>query len=182
MILVERRGFATGSGRDPIPFYDAMGSSYATDSMFIGWGGAAMSQIGPWLRPYTQIPDASKTVMIKETKGFYSAYWRNYVWVNSTERRYAMGNHRRVREHMVGFVDAHAAPVLYEVRSDVTAIDWPNAQVVHSGDFEVRGSRLEWYNIDRITFGDFAHLIYSGPGWKEHCFPAPFVFDPALLW
>ena len=168
--------------RDPISFYDAMGSSYATDSMFIGWGGAPMSQIGPWLRPYTQIPDTGKTVMIKETKGFYSAYWRNYIWVESTENRYSMGNHGRVREHMVGFVDGHAGPVLYEVRSDVTAIDWPNAHVVHSGNFELRGSWLEWYNIDRATFSDFAHLIYSGPNWKEHCFPAPFVFDPALLW
>ena len=168
--------------KDPISFYDAMGSSYATDSMFVGFPGGDFWQIGPWLRPYTQIPDTGKTVMIKETKGFYAAYWRNYIWVEDTEKRYSMGNHRRVRKHMVGFVDGHATPVLYEVRTDVKAIDWPNAHVVHSGNFEIRGSRLEWYNIDQVTFGDFAHLIYSGPGWKEHCFPAPFVFDPALQW
>ncbi len=166
--------------KDPIPFYDAMGSSYATDSMFIGRDEEPMHQIGPWLRPYSQIPDTGKTVMIKETKGFYGAYWRNLVW--PTERRFSMGNHGRLREHNVAFVDGHAAPVLYEVRSDVYNIDWPNAHVEHSGNFLIRGSRLEWYNIDRVTFNDFKHLIYSGPGWKEHCFPAPFVFDPALLW
>ncbi len=177
--------------RDAIPFYDAMGSSYATDSMFIGWEGTPMSQIGPWLRPYTQIPDTGKTVMIKETKGFYGAYWRNLYW--PTETRYSMGNHRRVREHNVAFVDGHAAPVLYEVRSDVSGnswgstVDWNNARVIHTGNFLIRGSRLEWVNLERGTdedpaFQDFWHLMYSGPGWKEHCFPAPLVFDPALVW
>lgn len=180
--------------KDPISFYDAMGSSYATDSMFIGRGGGQpMHQIGPWLRPYTQIPDTSKTVMIKETKGFYGAYWRNFL-IQNTEGRYSMGNHRRLREHNAAFVDGHAAPVLYEVRSDVYNIDWPNAQVVHSGNFAIRGSRLEWVNIPWTTndpenvcnhqagFSDFMHLMYSGPGWKEHCFPAPFVCDPELQW
>ncbi len=177
--------------KDLISFYDAMGSSYATDSMFVGYPGAEFWQIGPWLRPYSQIPDTNKTVMIKETKGFYGAYWRNLLW--DTERRYSMGNHRRVREHMVAFVDGHAAPVLYAVRSDVSgnsfgaAVDWNNAQVVHSGNFLIRGSRLDWVNLERGTqeypaFAHFWHLMYSGPGWKEHCFPAPNVFDPALQW
>ncbi|MCZ6653106.1 MAG: prepilin-type N-terminal cleavage/methylation domain-containing protein [Planctomycetota bacterium] len=177
--------------RDPISFYDAMGSSYATDSMFIGFPGGDFWQIGPWLRPYTQIPDTGKTVMIKETKGFYGAYWRNLRW--PTERRFSMGNHGRLREHNVAFVDGHAAPVLYAVRSDVTggswptAVDWPNAHVIHSGNFLIRGSRLDWVNLEvgtpeRPAFSDFWHLMYSGPNWKEHCFPAPFVFDPALQW
>ena len=177
--------------KDPISFYDAMGSSYATDSMFIGFPGGDFWQIGPWLRPYSQIPDTGKTVMIKETKGFYGAYWRNLVW--PTERRFSMGNHGRLREHNVAFVDGHADPVLYEVKSDVTgsswptAVDWPNAHVIHSGNFLIRGSRLDWVNLEvgtqeRPAFSDFWHLMYSGPNWKEHCFPAPFVFDPALQW
>ena len=171
-----------------------MGSSYATDSMFVGYPGAEFWQIGPWLRPYSQIPDTNKTVMIKETKGFYGAYWRNFA-IQNTERRYSMGNHGRMREHNVAFVDGHSTPVLYEVRSDVYGIDWPNARVVHTGNFSIRGSRLEWVNMplgnlsgpgapdyEEPGIGDFMHLMYSGPGWKEHCFPAPFVFDPGLQW
>ncbi len=176
--------------KDLIPFYDAMGSSYATDSMFVGYPGGDFWQIGPWLRPYSQIPDTNKTVMIKETKGFYGGYWRNFA-IQNTERRYSMGNHRRMREHNVAFVDGHSAPVLYEVRSDVYGVDWDNAQVTHSGNFSIRGSRLEWVNMPEGTLNealnepgivDFMHLMYSGPGWKEHCFPAPFVFDPGLQW
>ncbi len=173
--------------REPFSYYDAIGSSYATDSMFVGYPGAEMWQIGPWLRPYSQIPEAQRTVMIKETKGFYSAYWRNFVW--DTKTRYTMGNHRRLREHQVAFVDGHADSVLYEVRTDVTDIDCDNAQVVHSGNFVIRGSRLEWVNFHcQGTFPldpgflDLMHLMYSGPGWKEHCFPAPLFFDPSLQW
>ena len=98
-----------------------------------------------------------------------------------------MGNHRRLREHNVAFVDGHARPVLYEVRSDVTNLDWDLARVIHSGNFQIRGSRLEWYNYRRGTPDDEAfdalkHLIYSGPGWKEHCLPAPIFLDPELRW
>lgn len=174
--------------RDPMTFYDAMGSSYATDSMFVGYqdSNLPMWQLGPWLRPYTQIPDPGRTVMIKETKGFYSAYWNNFRI--ETLYRYAMGNHGRLREHNVAFVDGRAEPVLYEVRTDVEgnsfgeAIDYAQAQVVHSGNWHVRGSRLEWWTIDPTTFDLLFHLIYSGPGWKEHCFPAPLFEDPDLRW
>lgn len=173
--------------REDISFYDAMGSSYATDSMFVGRPGDPMWQVGPWLRPYSQIPRAQQTIMIKETKGFYSAYWRNFVHVGATEDRYSMGNHRTLREHNVAFVDGHATAVHYEVRSDVTNLDWDLARVIHSGNFQIRGSRLEWYNYRRGTPDDEAfdalkHLIYSGPGWKEHCLPAPIFLDPELRW
>ncbi len=172
--------------REPISYYDAMGSSYATDSMWVGYPGAEMWHIGPWLRPYSQIPESQRTIMLKETKGFYSAYWRNIVW--NTESRYTMGNHRRLREHQVAFVDGHAGSVLYEVRTDVRDVNFANAEVIHSGEFEIRGSRLEWYELyfpetpGQITFGELMHLIYSGPGWKEHCLPAPIFFDETLQW
>lgn len=174
--------------RDTFSYYDAIGSSYATDSMFVGIPGSLMWHIGPWLRPYSQIPDPQRTIILKETKGFYSAYWRNLVW--NTETRYTMGNHRRLREHQVAFVDGHAGSVLYEVRSDVQDVDTQNATVIHSGIFEIRGSRLEWYELTdpdpggpgTASFGTLQHLIFSGPGWKEHCLPAPIVFDESLQW
>jgi prepilin-type processing-associated H-X9-DG protein len=161
--------------------------------MLVGTPGAPLNSIGPWLRPYTTIPNPSRTTILKETKGFYSSYWNNIVWTDDSIERYAWGSHGKVREHNVAFVDGHARPVVYEVRTDYAGVDSAGL-VIHSGAFAVRGARLEQVEVNgfRIsssgnvsavwTIQDLWHLIFNGPGWQEHCFPAPVYNDPNLVW
>lgn len=171
--------------RDTESFYDSMGNSYATDSMLVGWPGAPFYSIGPWLRPYTQIPVPNRVTMLKETKGFYASYWNNYIW--PTKSRYAWGNHGKIRTHNVAFVDGHAAAVKYEVRTDAVA---SGNDVQHTGTFELRGGRLELVDVPgpdddgrpAFNFNEIAHLLFNGPGWQEHCFPAPPFYDTDLVW
>ena len=118
--------------------------------------------------------------MIKETKGFYNAYWRNIIW--KTPNRYTMGNHRTKQEHNVAFVDGHARSVVYRVRTDVSKLGNGDQFVVHSGNWVIRGARLEQVNLDPPTYGSFYHLMFSGPGWTEHCFPAPVYKFDDLKW
>ncbi len=173
-----------------IPFYDAMGNSYATDSMLVGTPGAPLNSIGPWLRSYTTIPNPGRTTILKETKGFYSSYWNNVVWTDDSLERYAWGNHGTNRQHNVAFVDGHASPVLYEVRTDYTGVN-PMGEVQHSGQFVLRGATLDediqvnGFRADSGQQWDIQslwHLIFSGPDWQEHCFPAPVFNDPTMTW
>ena len=82
------------------------------------------------------------------------------------------------RKHLTCFADQHAEPILFEVRTNVK---WFNANgELTYGDWKLRGSRLEAWDVPPPhSLNDLAHLVYSGPGWRDHCFPAP-AYDTDL--
>ncbi len=172
--------------QDEMSFYEAMGNSYATDSIILGLpsDGSPLSSIGPWLRPYTQIPYPGKTTMLKETHGFYASGWNGLLIGDPNE--YAMGNHGVLRQHNVAFADAHAKPVLFEIRTDY---DYQGGAIVHTGVFRLVGGGPEPTTLNGVdpnsgspwTLAELYHLLFSGPGWTDHCFPAPSV-APGITW
>ncbi|MCH8852055.1 MAG: prepilin-type N-terminal cleavage/methylation domain-containing protein [Planctomycetes bacterium] len=171
--------------KDDISFYEAMGNSYATDSLILGNPGLLLTTIGPWLRPYTQIPNVSKVPMLKETHGFYASGWNGWYQPQNDPETYAMGNHGILRQHNVGFSDGHAQPIKYEVRTDAIG---GGGGVVHTGIFDIRGGRLEPVQVngysqngDPYTLQQLGHLMWNGPGWADHCFPAP-AYQPGPVW
>jgi len=176
---------------EPDSFYNTMGNSYATDSILLGQAspGASLRAIGPWLRPYEQIPNPSRTNLLKETKGFYGSGW-NAIGVSgipSNPNEFTIGNHGVLREHNVGFSDGHASPVLFEVRTDAVGVN-SSQQVIHSGTFVLRGGRLEQVDVPPgagqppFSLERLKHILYSGDGWTDHCFPAPAVNTGLSMW
>ena len=170
-----------------IPFYHAMGNSYATDSVILGipQDGSPLSSIGPWLRPYTQIPFPTKTTMLKETKGFYASGW-NGLGQAGDPLEFAMGNHRILRQHNTAFVDGHATPILYDIRTDYNLV---GGVIAHTGNFRRAGGGPEPVEMNGHdpntgnpwTINALSHLLFAGPGWIEYCFPAPSV-SPGITW
>ena len=122
--------------------------------------------------------------MLKETKGFYASGWNGVLIGDPLE--YAMGNHRILRQHNVAFVDGHATPILYDIRTDYNI---SGGRIIHTGDFRRVGGGPEPVQMNGIdpndgtpwTMGELYHLLYAGPGWIEHCFPAPSV-SPGITW
>ncbi|MCH8968715.1 MAG: prepilin-type N-terminal cleavage/methylation domain-containing protein [Planctomycetes bacterium] len=189
---------ATGNGiymgmyiwhKEDTSFYEAMGNSYATDSIILGNPGNLVTTMGPWLRPYSQIPNVSKVTMLKETHGFYASGWNGWYQPQNDPETYAMGNHGIMRQHNVGFADGHAKPVKYEVRTDAVR---SGDEVMHTGNFRIRGGRLEPVQVNGYyvqnngeaqlyTLGFIGHLMWNGPGWADHCFPAP-AYQPGPVW
>jgi len=101
-----------------------------------------------------------------------------------------MGNHGILRQHNVGFTDGHAAPVLYEVRTDYEYQATPlGGEIVHSGNYRVVGGGPEPVRVNGLdpatnapwVLGDIDHLLFAGPGWTDYCFPAPSVL-PGVVW
>ena len=91
-----------------------------------------------------------------------------------------MGNHGVMRKHNTAFVDGHAAAILYEVRTDVNGA--PGNVVNHTGEFEIRGGTVENVTVNApggATLSSLWHLIYEGPDFQNHCFPAPAVQNGA---
>lgn len=168
-------------------FYEAMGNSYATDSLILGNPGFLLTTIGPWLRPYTQIPNVSKVSVLKETHGFYASGWNGWYQPQNDPETYTMGNHGILRQHNVGFADGHAKPVKYEVRTDAIG----GNSVTHTGNFDIRGGRLEPVQVNgyymqggvsyQYTLSMLGHLMWNGPAWADHCFPAP-AYQPGPIW
>lgn len=179
-------GLSIWHGEDT-SFYEAMGNSYATDSVILGIpnNGSPLSSIGPWLRPYTQIPKPMNTTMLKETKGFYASGW-NGLGTYGDPLEYAMGNHRILRQHNTAFVDGHATPILYDIITDYSR---QNNRIVHTGNFRRTGGGPEPVEMNGLnpdsgypwTINDLSHLLFAGPGWIEYCFPAPSV-SPGIHW
>ena len=158
--------------------YDTMGSSYATDGVIYGCfgggcpGGNYVIAIGSWLRPYSQVPRTSRVTLLVETTGFYASGWGG-----GSSGEYTMGNHGTLRQHNTAFVDGHSSAVLYEVRTDVTG-GTSDGQVTHSGNFRLVGVIVEPVQVnspDGMGMQNLWHLIYNGPGYQNHCFPAPAV-------
>jgi prepilin-type N-terminal cleavage/methylation domain-containing protein/prepilin-type processing-associated H-X9-DG protein len=172
----------------PISFYDAVGSSYGTDSLVLpDFHLSTLSDLGPWLRPFSQIPHASRTKLLTETKGCHADLWnphpQNFYFQAGdmgNQELYTMGNHGKVRRHNVGFCDGHASPILYEVRDDVVV---EPDQYVHTDEVDLRGGKVDKVQPNGthpdgtlFTIGGEYSIgvgVKRGPGWQNHCFPAP---------
>jgi prepilin-type N-terminal cleavage/methylation domain-containing protein len=172
------RGVYLGFGthyNERVSYFDNIGSSYAADSLiFTGGPDPGVTGIGAFLRPYPQFGDPSRLTVFKETNGFYAGGWNGLFDLPSREE-FALGNHGVMRQHVTGFGDGHAEPILYDVLTDVTI---QLNQVFHSGVFSQRGSTVEFHPINPpglFEFNDIGHFLYTGPGWKDHAFPAPWV-------
>lgn len=152
--------------------YDAMGNSYATDPMLFG---PDMMTMGTWMRPYSQIPNASMNVLLKETTGLHSAWWNSPYFENQCSENsthpFSWGNHGALREHNVGFVDGHARTIRYEVVDDMLVS--AGGQYISSGDRQMRGGRVDPVDTPGVPDGSLRYLILRGDDWQEHCFPAP---------
>ena len=161
--------------------YDNLGNSYGNDSVIYGvFGGddTLVVSIGSYLRPYSQVPRTSRVTLLLETNGFYGSGWNGPLIGSPGE--FTMGNHGVMRKHNTAFVDGHAASILYEVRTDVNGIS--GGQVNHTGEFELRGGSVENVTVNApggIGLGSLWHLIYEGPDFQNHCFPAPAVQNGA---
>ncbi len=162
------------------PFYDSFGSSYAIDTVVLGIpNGDELQSIGPWFRPYSQMPRSSEVTVLKETRGFYGSGWNALQGGGggrTGDSTWTMGNHGELRTHLTAFADGHASAVKYEVRTDANGVT--AGRVVHNGNFFLAGGELKQVDVppgdtDDTTFSSLSHLIYAGPGWQDHCFPAP---------
>ncbi len=178
--------------------YDAYGTSYGTNSLLIGRPGGAetLASIGPWMRPASQIPRPSRVLTISEARDRTNAAWNNWIDpLNSQDFNY--GNHGgQPRTHNYAFADGHVSEVEFTVRTDVRLI---NGQMsVLRGDWTLRGAdtvpvrvsggnnRCAWGAGPPFTFGppietQIGHLLWSGPDWVQHTFPAP-AFDTNICW
>ncbi len=162
---------------DTDPYYDNLGSSYATDGV-IFLGDSTFTAIGAFLRPYTQFGNPSRLTVFKETNGFYASGW-NTIGDDQSADQYAIGNHGVLREHMTAFGDGHASSILFDVRTDVALS--PTGPV-HNGNFQRRGGTIEQFEINPpdtdFNYGSIGRFLVSGPGWQDHAFPAPVVTVP----
>ena len=169
--------------KDSRSTYDTLGNSYGTDGViygsFGGDSGAEVVSIGAYLRPASQMVRTSRVTLLIENNGFYAGGWNTPT--DPLANEFTMGNHGTLRKHNTAFVDAHAASVLYEVRTDVTGIDG-DQQVTHNGEFTLRGGTVEQVIVnspDGSELSELWHLMYAGPGFQNYCFPSPGVRNGA---
>ncbi|MCH8889882.1 MAG: hypothetical protein IH827_02200, partial [Myxococcales bacterium] len=107
--------------------YDTYGSSYGVNSLLVGVPGLTnLSSLGPWLRPYSQIPRPSITLTMSEIRDRTNAAWMGLIFEDET---FNYGNHGGApRTHNYAFADGHAGEVNFTVRSNVIGI---------AGEFEL---------------------------------------------
>ena len=179
------------------PLYDVAGNSYATDSL-LTVGGTEIPGVMSWgtmLRPYSQNPSPGEQYLYLDGNGFYSVFW-NFADVcdcsqgNNDDQAYTWGWHGRNRVHNAGYVDGHAVPTLFEIRTDVGdgGFDSSTGTVVHSGEFVMRGGTAYnfLYSPGEVP-GAWAHnsaatFCLRGPNWRNHAQSAPTTWTPGLLW
>lgn len=172
--------------------YDTYGTSYKTNSLLLGIPGqTTLSSCGPWLRPMTQIPRPSITLTITEARDRSNASWNSWLEAqNSQDFNY--GNHGGgARVHQNAFADGHAEEVEFTVRTNVDDVGSGDSLVL--GAYTLRGSDTVPVSVsghgstcggqplNEFTFGQLAHLLWSGPGWVAHTFPSPSV-DTGVCW
>jgi prepilin-type N-terminal cleavage/methylation domain-containing protein len=183
-------GFGT-TFKEPTPYYDMIGNSYANDSIVFvsgstGWTSGVAHSIGSYLRPHHQMANPSELTIIKETNGFYGSSWNSVG--GGDPNSYTMGHHGTLRQHTTGFVDGHATAILYEVRTNVelTSVGpryFGDEYTIRGGDLDgnlgpgdlnsnhpTDGSRMEWNFEPGI-----GRFLIRGPGWQDHSFPSPSV-------
>ncbi len=172
--------------------FDAYGNSYHTTSLLLGLPGTTrLSSIGPWIRPYPQIVNAAEVLLIGERRDNTNAGFNRWLASQNSQEDYNYGNHGGLRTHAYSFADGHAGVVEFSVRTDVTGVTATG--VNHSGSYAIRGSDTEFVPVSgyfsncsgggggQFTWEDLAHLMWSGPGWVQHTFPAP-SYDTNICW
>ena len=173
--------------------YDTYGSSYAVNSLLVGYpGSSTLSSLGPWIRPYSQIPTPSMTLTMSERRDLTNAGWNNIANQNPTRWNY--GNHGGIRTHQYAFADGHVGTIEFSVRTNVVGIE--DEITLEYGDFTIRGADTVVVSVSGdpsnggafppFTFGppiltQIGHLLWSGPGWVHHTFPAP-AHDSGIVW
>ena len=182
------------SYKEDRPLYDVAGNSYATDSLLtVGGGSCGVTGWGAMFRPYSQVPFPSEQYLYMDGNGFYAAFWNmanisgNVGGAEDLEA-YTWGWHGRNRTHNAAYVDGHAVPTLFEVRTDVTSFDSSTRQVVHTGNFDLRGGTA--YNFIYAASeesGAWPHaaaaaFALKGPGWRNNSQPAPASWTAGLIW
>lgn len=153
--------------------FDVMGNSYANDSIISA--GLGNPSFGMLYQPYERIPNPAKVIAYLESKGFYSAFWNNQMaqWPD-TELDFGVGNHGKFQTHNVGFVDSHAAPVEFNVRTNVTGF---GAGGLQYGEYYMAGGltidRAKSFNSGDTdeTWASNGHFLKEGPNWQNHCQP-----------
>ena len=175
-----------GVYRGSKPVYDIVGTSYCTDSVLYG-AGSDISSGGPFLRKYDEFPTPSRVTVYLDNNGFYACIWNNFMAGQTNAGHTKFGRHGVNRRHNTAFGDGHAAPTLYEVRTDVVACTDPNVVVHNPDNWTLRGGTISNnfpYNTDPFkdsTFAQVGHLFKEGPDWQNHICPAPEVFANGLF-
>jgi prepilin-type N-terminal cleavage/methylation domain-containing protein len=160
--------------------YDVFGNSYYGSTTFIVGGGQPnLRAIGVALRPSSQIPKSSKTLLFYETTGIGTETWNHFANPYGDGRDYKqmyhIGNHGGFNNIASSFCDGHAefAPRYTYTDADDFETD---GTVHHTNVFARRGSRIE---DETFPFEDDPHIyfqvLFSGDNWTMHCFPAPTV-------
>ena len=172
--------------------YDAYGSSYGVTSLLVGRPGETLSSLGPWIRPFSQIPRPAATLTMSEIRDRTNAGWNDWIF-ETTGFNY--GNHGGApRTHNYAFADGHAGEVEFTVRTNVSGI--ADEITLEYDDFAMRGGDTAVVRVTggasngggagHLTFGppvqtQIGHLLWSGPGWVHHTFPAP-SNDTGITW
>ncbi len=174
--------------------YDTYGSSYAVNSLLVGIPGLTnLASLGPWIRPYSQIPRPSITLTMSETRDRTNAAWMGLIWESPTFNHFNHGG--APRTHNYAFADGHVHVVDFTVRSNVSGI--VDEITLNYGEWKMKGAdtvvvAVTGYgsNCDGTPRGPFTfgpsgtmlgHLLWSGPGWVHHTFPAPSV-ETNICW
>ena len=87
--------------------YDTYGSSYAVNSLLVGIPDQDLtfSSLGPWIRPYSQIPTPSMTLTMSERRDLTNASWHGLIW---NPNNFNYGNHGGApRTHEYAYADGH---------------------------------------------------------------------------
>ena len=174
--------------------YDTYGCSYSVNSLLVGVPGSTMlSSLGPWMRPYSQIPTPSMTLTMSERRDLTNASWHGLIW-DPDDFNY--GSHGGApRTHEYAYADGHVGEVDFTVRSNVDDIE--DEITLSYGDWRLKGADTVVVAVSglshlcnggsssRYSFGPQAamlgHLLWSGPGWVHHTFPAP-AFNTNICW
>lgn len=103
--------------------------------------------------------------------------WNHFSNESGFARTYITGNHGGFNNVATSFVDGHVEFAPRYVRTDVTGYD-PLGNPVHTGNFAMRGSRLEAVTMPQgpsSNINSYLNVLFNGDNWTMHCFPAPEV-------
>jgi hypothetical protein len=146
------------------------------------------------MRPFSQIPAPAEVLLIAEGRDSTNSHWNNWI---GQDAGFNYGFHGELRKHMYSFVDGHAGAVEFSVRTNVTSVQADS--VTRGAAYQLRGSDTEYFPVSggnsscgggapaEYVFGPpsnsnlIAHLMWSGPDWRTHAFPAP-AYDTGVCW
>ena len=159
------------------PLYDVTGNSYATHWMtplismgnpppYYGWGAVQ--------RQVEDVPRPSRCIIYREGNA-RDAEWFNTLygpWTSSSQALKIKGWHGEEMEFNATFGDGHASQISHLIRTDVTSISPGGYRANHTGNFVLRGCRMETVTL---PFGGpvFEPFLMRGDGWQMDFFPNP---------